>query len=702
MILSKYKWNILYDNKYSDNEIIDILHRMKGINDYISYYNLGFKDFNDPFLFKNMDKVIKKIKLSIRNNEKILIYGDYDVDGITATAILYRTLKDKGALVDYMVPNRFSEGYGLSNDIIEDIIKKDYKLVITVDNGITNVDEVKKLMDASITVIVSDHHEPKEKLPDTEYIIHSYIFKDYPFKDLCGAGVAFKISEALDKKLAREYIDLCMLGTIADMMPIVDENKAIVNEGLRVINNTKVIGLKTLLDKISLNVKCIKDVSYNLAPKLNSLGRIGDASVAIDLLISDDLIKINEDIKTLLDADLLRKELTIQNTELANKMIVESDPINIIYSSNFYEGVLGIIAQKVMKKTGKITGVFNVDQDNNARGSFRTIGEYNILKMLEDNKDLLLKFGGHEKACGVNMLASNLKELKDRLSKTLLSLEPLESKMNIICSLNHSLITLNFAKDLLYYELEDTTFLYKDLTIVQATLLADKHTKLRVKLNDNKVVSVIVFNDPALAYNVATGDKIDIVGSINVNIFNGFENLQIIANDYEVKGIQIIDYRRRKDFKDAIKYFDNSNGLILDENFDNLSVLSLLIEEQSPNIIYLAPLDENNLALTVSNTKLLRETLYLISTSVNAKKMILQRDLKISRDELEIILVILEELSLITTNDDKIRNVPKEKGYKVSLDNSETYRYYKELSETKKLLSSDIDTIKDYVLQALE
>lgn len=702
MILSKNKWSLLYKEKYSDNEIIDILHKVKGINDYVKYLNLGFKDFYDPFLFKNMDKVIKKIKLSIRNNEKIVIFGDYDVDGITATAILYRALKEKGADVHYLVPNRFSEGYGLSLESVDEIIKEGYELVITVDNGITNTEEIKKLIEANISVIVTDHHEPKEALPDTEYIIHSYIYKDYPCLNLCGAGVAYKISEALDKDFARKYIDLCMLGTIADMMPVVDENKAIINEGLKRINDTFVPGLRMLLYRMNLKIRGIKDISYNIAPKLNSLGRIGDASVAIDLLITDEEKKMNEDISKLFEADTLRKELTIQNTELAYKMIDPNDKVNIIYSSSFYEGVLGIIAQKVMNKTKKITGVFNVDDSNNARGSFRTVGEYNLLQMLEEDKDLLDKFGGHEKACGVNMKASNLKELKERLSKQAQNEEGAESSISVALSLNHSLINLDFAKKLEYYELEDTNFLFEGMIVQSASLLAEKHTRVKVKLNDGKFASVIIFNDVSLAYNIAENDKIDVVGNLNVNRYNGYENIQIIASDYEVSGLQIIDYRKRSDFKDAIPYFDKDNGLVLNENFESLSELSLLISEQSPNIVYLGPMDKDNIAMVVSDTKILKEAIYLISTKISPREMIIQKELKVTREELEKILTIFEELNLIKRSDGKIRSIPREKGSKVNLDDSETYHYYKEEKEAKELLYGDIEEIRKYVLEALE
>ena len=703
MILSKYKWNIQYPQNYSDNEIIDCLHKIKGIDDYTQYHNLGYKDFNDPFLFKNMDICIKKIKLSIRNNEKILIFGDYDVDGITATSILYRALKAKGALVDYQVPNRFSEGYGLSHEVLDSIINNGYKLLITVDNGITNIEEIDYLIKGGVTVILTDHHEPKETLPSTEYIIHSYIYHDYPFEHLCGAGVAYKLAEALDKDFIRNYTDLVMLGTIADMMPIKDENKAIVNEGIKLINQTNVLGLKVLLQRLGLTIRGIKDISFNIAPKLNSLGRISDASIAIDLLVSDNLDDINKDIDQLLDADSLRKTLTIQNTELAYKMISPDDKVNVIYSSSFYEGVLGIIAQKVMKKTGKITGVFNVTSDNTARGSFRTVGELNILKLLEDNKDLLDKFGGHEKACGVNMKASNIKELKERLSNALIKEDlSLEATLNVSCKLNHSLITTDFVNELVFYDLEDTLFLFKDLEVVQTQLLADKHTKVKCRLNNNKYISVLIFNDAKLTFNLAPGDLIDIVGELNINKYNGFESVQIVATDYSVESIQVIDYRYRRDFKEIQQFFFETNGLILNGEFTNINELALLIANESPNIIYLAPFEKSFDYLISTDKLLLKRALYLIDTRTESNEMILQKDLRVNKQTLNSILTILEEINLVKRFNGKVQSISRPSGQKTSLEGSQTYCELKEIKEVMDLLSGNIKDIKKFVLEALE
>ncbi|MCR5741426.1 MAG: single-stranded-DNA-specific exonuclease RecJ [Gammaproteobacteria bacterium] len=701
MILSKNKWKLLFENQYEDEEIIDILYKLKGIDDYVNYFNLGFKDFLDPYLFKNMDIVVKKIKSSIKNNDKILIYGDYDVDGITATSILYRILKEKGADVYYMLPNRFQTGYGLNTEVIEDIINSQYNLVITVDNGITSIEEIDKLISCGITVILTDHHEPKDDIPHTPYIIHSYIHHDYPFEGLCGAGVAFKLAEAIDKDYIRQYVDLAMLGTIADMMPQVGENMAFINEGLKLINKSNLLGLRTLLERLNINIKGIKDISYNIAPKLNALGRIGDASFAVDLLTTNDINKINDDIDKILEADRIRKELTIQNTELAYKMINENDKVNVIYSNEFYEGVLGIIAQKVVKKTSKITGIFTIDSDGLAKGSFRGLGDYNLLALLENASDLIDKFGGHENACGLTLKASNLKLLKDRLSEELDQTISTPS-IEVALKLNHTLLNLDFYKTLEMYELQDTTFLFKNLEVVGFNLLADKHSKIRCKTSAGTYINVLVFQDPYLYYNVAIGDKIDFIGYINLNVYNGSTYLQIIANDYSISSIQVIDYRKRRDYELAKPYLNTETGLVLEDSFDNLSELALLIKEQSPIIVYLANNPFNSMIDDVTNINKLKEAIFYINQNFETSELILQKQLKLRRDSLDIMLKMFEELELVTRTNGIVSPLPREKGFKVSLESSETYLYYKNKAEINNFLNSPINDIKEYVLKALE
>ena len=323
--------------------------------------------------------------------------------------------------------------------------------------------------------------------------------------------------------------------------------------------------------------------------------------------------------------------------------------------------------------------------------------------MLAKNSDLLDKFGGHEKACGVSMKASNIKELKERLSKEVSQIIGYEATLDIALSLNHSLLTTSFMNELAKYDMQDTTVLFKDLTVVSTALLAEKHTKIKAKLSTGAFISIMVFNDAKLSFNLTNGDLLDVAGELNINSFNGFESLQIIAKDYKVAGVQIIDYRYRYDFNQASNYFDKENGLILRDNIDTISDLNLLIKEQDPSIVYLAPIDNNKLdALRVTDNKLLREAIYLISLKYETNEIMLQKELKISKYLLNNVLTIFEELDLITRNNGKIQNLPRERGTKVNLENSKTYQEFKEQNEVLSLMRSDIKTIKQYVLEALE
>ena len=310
---------------------------------------------------------------------------------------------------------------------------------------------------------------------------------------------------------------------------------------------------------------------------------------------------------------------------------------------------------------------------------------------------------GHEKACGVSMKASNIKELKDRLSKEVATIVPFESSLDVSLSLHHTLINTDFVKELEYYDMQETLFLFNDLEVIGTQLLAEKHTKIKCKLNNGKYISIIVFNDTSLSFNLAPSDELEVVGELNINSYNGFENIQIIAKDFRVNGVQVIDYRNRKDYKYAVSHFDLEDGLILKEEFDNIADLNLLIKEQSPSILYLAPISqEKNDEHLITDLKFLKEVIYVISKRIEINEIMLQKEVKASKYVLNHILEIFEELNLVERYNGKVKPIPREKGYKVNLEDSKTYNEFVESKEVLTLLRSDINTIKKYVIEALE
>lgn len=300
-----FKWKIKNPH-FDQTKLVEEIYRSRGVSNYLQLFALGEADLNDPYEINDMEKAVDRILEAIKNNERILVYGDYDVDGITSTYIVYKVLLDMGANIEYDIPNRFVDGYGLTYSKTFDIVNDDYQLVITVDNGIKSLDEAKILKENNIDLIVTDHHEKEAELPDAFAIVHTAL-SAYPFKPLAGVGVAFKLAQALIGDDALEYVDVAALGTIADMMPLIDENRAIVNLGLKKLRNTSNIGLAKLLDFLDITIPSVSDVQYKIAPRINACGRMKSAKLAVELLLSKNNTQAIKHIKEIEENNNKRK-----------------------------------------------------------------------------------------------------------------------------------------------------------------------------------------------------------------------------------------------------------------------------------------------------------------------------------------------------------------------------------------------------------
>lgn len=362
----------------SDNGINDI-HNELGVPEIIAklliargikrpdeinkFMNPSIDDLHDPFLLKDMDKAIDRIILAIAQKEKILIYGDYDVDGTTSSSIMYRFLNRLGVDVEVYIPSRFEEGYGLSMAAVDKIKDNSCKLIITVDCGIASIAEVDAINDLGIDIIITDHHQCQEKLPSAIAVINPHREDcEYPFKELCGVGVAFKLISALSALLkiqdfAEEFIDAVALGTVADIVPLIDENRVFVYHGLRKMNDAPCIGISALIDVAGLKGKNITSysVAFGLAPRINAAGRLGDATRAVKLLTAENEAKAKELAMELNSENMLRQQT---ESEILNEVIAyiekehdfSKDKVIVASGTNWHHGVIGIVASKVVEK----------------------------------------------------------------------------------------------------------------------------------------------------------------------------------------------------------------------------------------------------------------------------------------------------------------------------------------------------------------
>lgn len=420
------------------------------------FTNPNFLDFRNPFDFENMDKIIDKILEVHKQNGKIFIYGDYDVDGISGTAFLVRFFSEINYDVDYYIPNRSENEYGVSRENIDFFKKRNGKLIITVDTGYNTIDDVKYARSLGMDIIVTDHHKTiKESFDDEILYLNPKLSQNYKFKNLSGAGVAFKLAQGicirlnLDMELIYKYLDIVMIGTIADVVPMVDENRIIIKNGLKIIKNTSVKGLSYLLNYLRLNKKemTTTDVSYYISPLINSLGRVGISKVGADFFIKEDdfdLYNIIEDMKSLnkerrnlekiIYDDAMKK---IQKIGLDNEKI----PILILSSPKWHSGVIGVVSSRLSLKYHKPV-VLIAFEGEYGKASCRSVANISIFNLLSEAKHLLIRYGGHDLAAGFVIHRDKLNDLKEYLVKNT-PLIPLSNKI-LSDRDNESLIKYDF------------------------------------------------------------------------------------------------------------------------------------------------------------------------------------------------------------------------------------------------------------------
>lgn len=504
----------------------------------------------DPFLMRDMDKAVKRINAAKEAGERITIYGDYDVDGITAIAILYKYLSGLGIDVDYYVPDRMQEGYGVNRDALDKIKTRGSSLIITVDTGITAVEECEYATEIGLDVIVTDHHECKERIPDV-YAAIDPKRKDckYPFKSLAGVGVVFKLIQALDKnsslfELMEDYADLMCLGTVADISPLVDENRVIVTEGLKRFKRTKNVGLKALID-VSTNGKAIttSTIGYIIAPRINASGRLGCASRSVELFLTDDEENAMKLANSLCEENSLRQQTEQKMFKEALEYIeehpeVKEDKIIVIPHENWHHGIVGIVSSKITEKFYKPSILFAIDGDE-AKGSGRSVSGFNLFGALESCSELLEKFGGHELAAGLTIKSSNIEEFRKKIneySKDKISESMLVPTVMLDAAIKVPYITIDTVHDinrLQPFGVDNPTpaFAVRNIKIHKISVMSEgKHLRMTL-LKEGKYLDAVGFGMGEYYHHLEEGDFIDVAFALDINDYKGFQNVQLILKD---------------------------------------------------------------------------------------------------------------------------------------------------------------------------
>ena len=505
-------------------------------------------DFHDPYKMPDMKIAVDRIIKAIENKEKIIIFGDYDVDGITSITVLKSFFKDRGIEVDSYIPNRLEEGYGLNIPAVEKIAKEGYQLMITVDCGISCIEEIKRANELGIETIVTDHHEVGENLPNALAVVDCKR-KDntYPFRDLAGVGVVFKLIQAISIKLNLEeteylkYLDIVCVGTISDIVPLVDENRVISKLGLLLVNQTKNIGLKSILNASGYKNIDSNAISFGVAPRLNACGRMGHAQEALKLFLSSNVNEVYNLTLALNNYNKIRQETEKAIFEDANLQIqknhLDKNKSIVLAGNNWHHGVIGIVSSKITEMYFK-PSILLCLEDDMGKGSGRSIPGFDLHEALTKCQDTIERFGGHSMAIGITIKKENIEKFKEKFEEiaTLAHIEDIIPIIKIDAKVNLSEINKEMVESLKQLEPfgeanKMPIFLFKNLKIDSIRALGEgKHLKLTLKEN-NVIVNAIGFNLGELANDYRIGDKIDVVGTLEINSFNGLENIQINIKD---------------------------------------------------------------------------------------------------------------------------------------------------------------------------
>ena len=539
-------------SKYNISELLATILVNKNITtqkEINEFLNPTRNDFFDPFLMNDMDIAIKRIKKAIENQEKVIIYGDYDVDGITSITVLKSFLKDVGLDVDYYIPNRLEEGYGLNKNAIDEIAKKEYKLMITVDCGISAIEEVDYANSLGIEVIITDHHEPGDEIPKALAVVDNKR-KDnkYPFRELAGVGVAFKVSQALAQSMnIREeeylkYLDIVCVGTISDIVPLVSENRVITKLGLKLVKQTRNMGLRAIINSSGYSQINSTTISFGVAPRINACGRMGKAEQALKLLLSKDIYEVNKLTQELNSYNRERQEIEkeiFENvlTKIEQNNLAKNRTI-VVGGENWHHGVIGIVSSKITEKYFKPSILLSFEEDGTGKGSGRSIPGFDLHEALMKCENCLEKFGGHSMAVGLTIKKENLEQFYKEFEKIAEEneIENIIPIINVDAKIELDKIDKSVVEDLKQLEPfgeanKTPTFALKNIRIDSIRALSEgKHLKLTLREN-NQIINAIGFNIGELAEAYKIGDKIDIAGVLEINTFNGIDNLQINIKD---------------------------------------------------------------------------------------------------------------------------------------------------------------------------
>ena len=533
-----------------------------GSKDIDMYLNGNLNDIHNPHSMKDADKFVDIITKKIEEHKPVRIIGDYDIDGICSIYILFCGLKAAGADVDYVVPHRINDGYGINEHLIDNAINEGIDTIVTCDNGIAAYNQVRYAKDNGITMIVTDHHDVPFEIKDDKKV---YIVPpadavinpkqadcDYPFKLLCGAGVAYKLISllydrlGLDKKELEDYIEFMAIATVGDIVDLIDENRIVVKYGLKHIAHTKNTGLRALIEECQLDINNISSyhIGFVIGPCLNASGRLDTARQAIELMLCMDNEKAHNMAKELIALNNERKSMTEQETHKAIELVENTgllkDRVLVIYLKDCHESIAGIIAGRIKERYYRPTFVITNAEDG-AKGSGRSIEGYNMYEEINKCKNVLTKYGGHPMAAGLSLAISDIDIFRKMLNdNAILTDEDLIPKMWIDVPMPVSYANIRLVNQLKLLEPfgkgnEKPVFADRNLYVKTASVIGKNKNVLRCQLEteDGTYVPAVQFGINNIDDIPRAGMRISIIYYPDINTFNGIMSLQIIIEEWK-------------------------------------------------------------------------------------------------------------------------------------------------------------------------
>ncbi|HCS9135751.1 TPA: single-stranded-DNA-specific exonuclease RecJ [Staphylococcus aureus] len=756
MIKPKYKWKLIKPTEYISDELTSklkltpivkkILESKSIIDEQAIESIISDTDINhDALQLSDMTKAIDRIKRAIANDEKILVYGDYDADGVTSTTILVTTLQLLGAQIGWHIPNRFTEGYGPNELAFRNAHDEGITLIITVDNGIQGHNEIKMVQDLGVDVIVTDHHEIGSTLPEAYAIVHPmHPSFNYPFQQLCGAGVAYKLAQALIENVPDYFKALVAIGTIADLVSLTDENRSLVKQGLKVLNDQCPTSVKALLKEAGYNDNIDEEtIGFIIGPRLNAVGRLDDASLACELLMTDDEEEAAFLAEQVEHFNRERKDIVATITEeamaMAETKVKNGDLFLLLAKENWHEGVLGIVASKIVETFALPTLILNVDREqNHAKGSARSIDQVSMFEILSAHQELIAKFGGHHMAAGMTMDIENIEALAEGLNKWMkelsktTSLDPVKP-VDVLLTEND--ITIKNIRDMnrlrpFGTDFSRPIFEMDDLSVSSVKAIGQQKNHLKLTLGESNIAALF-WQNGHLEPELQNEQPINILGSVQINEWNGNQSPQLIIQDIAMNEQQILDYRSKRK---SLPFTENDKNIVVlihpksDKVNANEYYYGEEIKQQTDKVV-LRDLPTSMKDLSNSLQQLQFSQLYIVlqhnhsiyfdgipnmdvfkkcykalitkqETNIQKEGMLLCQHLSVKPDTLKFMLKVFLDLKFVTQEDGLIRiNQQPEKR---SIDSSKVYQLRQQRMDVEKqLLYQDFSEIKNWIKSQL-